>query len=69
MFIVSQRIRELRKSKGLTQKQLAKILGCSPSAVSNWEQGIREPNISCLIDISIYFNCSIDFLLGLSDEF
>lgn len=36
-------LRNLRTKAGLTQAQLAKILGCSPPRVSEWERGVRTP--------------------------
>ena len=48
MIEFSQRLRELRQDKGLSMKQLAKELGTTDAAVSNWENGINEPKISYL---------------------
>lgn len=36
-------LRQLREKAGLTQAQLAKILGCSPPRISEWERGVRTP--------------------------
>lgn len=58
---------ELRKAKGLSQKQLAAILGCSQNMISQWENGTRDPGTETLILISNYFNVSIDYLLGRTD--
>ena len=41
-----------------------KGVGLRQSHISMWERGEREPSISNLIDMSKYFNCSIDFLVG-----
>lgn len=67
MIEFSQRLRELRQDKGLSMKQLAKELGTTDVAVSNWENGINEPKISYLKSIAVYFNVTADYLIGLED--
>ena len=57
------RIAENRKKKGLSQEQLADILGVSSQAVSKWENDISCPDISLLPQIADYFNITIDELL------
>ena len=57
----------LRQEKNLGQIELAKILGVSKGIISLWENGLREPTLSNLIVISIYFKVSIDYLVGLED--
>ena len=54
----------LRKERCLTQKLLAKELNISADSIYNWENGRSEPSIDDLINIAIYFNVSIDFLVG-----
>ena len=56
-------LKKLRKSKGLTQAELGKILGVSPSTIGMYEQGRRTPDKDALIAISNYFNVSTDYLL------
>ena len=58
------RLKELRENKNLSQQDLAKALKVSPSTVSNWEAGKREPDMAMVIAICEYFNVSIDYLLG-----
>lgn len=67
MIEFSQRLRELRQEKGLSMKQLAKELGTTDAAVSNWENGINEPKISYLKSIAVYFDVTADYLIGLED--
>jgi transcriptional regulator with XRE-family HTH domain len=65
----SQRIRELRKEKGLNQDDLAKASGVSLPTISRYEKGNRdEPKLTIIRKISKYFNVSIDYLAGDSDE-
>jgi transcriptional regulator with XRE-family HTH domain len=67
MKVFSQRLRELRKSKGLNQKQLAEILHTTNSSICDWECGRTEPNLEMLVEIAKYFNAPTDYLLGLTD--
>lgn len=60
----NEKIQELRKSKGLTQDELAEALFVSRAAVSKWESGRGYPNIDSLKDISKFFCVSIDDLLS-----
>lgn len=67
MFNMTQigiNISKMRKSKGLTQMELADKLGISFQAVSNWERGISMPDISKLGELSELFEVSIDEILG-----
>lgn len=60
----NEKLQELRKSKGLTQEELAGKLYVSRTAVSKWESGRGYPSIDSLKDISHFFNISIDDLLS-----
>ena len=60
-------LKMLRQEKGIGQVKLAKKLGVSKGIISLWENGLREPNMSSLIQLSKFFNVSIDYLVGLSD--
>ena len=59
-----EKLQELRKSKGLTQEELAEILYVSRTAVSKWESGRGYPNIDSLKEISKFFEVTIDDLLS-----
>ena len=60
-------LKMLRQEKGIGQVELAKKLGVSKGIISLWENGLREPNMSSLIQLSKFFNVRIDYLVGLSD--
>lgn len=62
------RLRELRLSKGLRQIDLCEILNVSKSAVGAYERNEREPVYKQLMNLADYFNVSLDYLLGRSDE-
>ena len=61
------KICELRKEKGLSQRQLAKKLGTSQANLSRWEQGLNEPSIIECWKIADFFDVSIDFVCGRKD--
>lgn len=58
------RLLKLRKSKGLTQEQVAKDLGMPKSTYSNYELDVREPSAMTLLKISAYYGVSLDYLCG-----
>ncbi|MGQ7776802.1 helix-turn-helix domain-containing protein [Bacillus sp. WC2507] len=57
-------IRDLRKQKGITQKELAQSLQLSESTIGMYERNERQPDYNTLIRIADYFKVSTDFLLG-----
>jgi len=58
------RIRELRKKKDMTQKELAKHLQIADSTLSYWEMGRYEPDSEALMKLSRFFQVPIDYILG-----
>lgn len=56
-------LRELRKAKGLSMKELGAIIGVAESTVSQYENGKRQPDFETLLLISEYFDVSVDYLL------
>ena len=60
----NEKLQELRKSRGLTQEELAEALFVSRTAISKWESGRGYPSIDSLKEISRYFSVSIDDLLS-----
>ncbi len=61
---LAEKLRELRRSKNVSQEKLADYLGVSYQAVSKWENGVTSPDITLLGDISRYFGITVDELLG-----
>ena len=64
MVEFGEKLQELRKSRGLTQEELAEALFVSRTAVSKWESCRGYPNIESLKEIAGYFQVSIDDLLS-----
>lgn len=68
MATFGQRVRELRKEKGLTQTQLADDLGVRYATVSGWERGINMPSFERLDDMCSYFDVNLGYLMGSDDK-
>lgn len=68
MKIFELRLKEMRKSKNLSQKELARILNTNNSSICDWECGRTQPDLETLAQLSIVFEVSTDYLLGLEDE-
>ena len=64
---LKDRLKDLRGEKKITATQLAFQLGKSESTVRMWEAGRSNPDADTLICLSRFFNCSTDYLLGLSE--
>lgn len=64
----TDRIKQLRKQKGLTQKEMAEAVGVGVSTIAMWESGKRTPSFKLLNDLSDLFDKSIDYILGTSDD-
>ncbi len=62
------RLKEIRKSKGISQLKLTMDLNTNQNTISRYETGEREPGINELIKIADYFNISIDYLLERTDN-
>lgn len=62
-----RRIRDLREDNDLSQKQLAQILGMSQTGYSKYETGENDIPTQILIKLALYYNTSVDYLLGLTD--
>lgn len=63
-----KRLRELREENKLLQKNLAEYLHCSQVAYSRYELGTRDIPTEVLIKLAGFYNISVDYLLGLSDN-
>ena len=64
----AKRLRIIRKKKGLTQKQLAVEVGVSERGIQSYEIGERNPAFDQLITLADYFDVSIDYLVGRTDN-
>ena len=62
------RIRDLREDKDLNQTQVAKMLGMSQTGYSKYETGENDIPTEILIRLALFYNTSIDYLLGETDS-
>ena len=62
------RLKQLRKSKGISQLKLAMDLNMNQNSISRYENGIREADYATLIKFADYFKVSIDYLLERTDN-
>ena len=63
-----RRLRELRDEKDLTQTEIAKMLGMSQTGYSKYETGENDIPTDVLIKLAKFYNTSIDYLLGQTDN-
>ena len=68
VFDFGIRLRELRRRKKLTQAQVAKRLNLSKTAVSGYENNTKTPSVDVLIQLSILYGVTTDYLLGLDNR-
>lgn len=66
--MIGERLRKLRKEKRISQEELADIIGVQKSTVSLYEIGKNDPSDKVKIEIAKYFNISLDYLIGVTDE-
>ena len=65
--VFCERLKELRQDKKMGQVELADSIGVSKGVISFWENGLREPTMSSLISLALFFEVSIDYLVGIKD--
>ena len=63
----SERLKEIREDNDYSRKDLAAAINVSTAAISNYENGNREPDLITLMQISEYLNVSVDYLIGQTD--
>ncbi|MDQ0272708.1 helix-turn-helix domain-containing protein [Cytobacillus purgationiresistens] len=65
--MISQRLKEIRKQRGLTQDALAQKVNTKKTTISNYETGYSTPSNEMLVDLAKVLNTSVDYLLGISN--
>ena len=68
MNIVGTRLKELRKSVGLSQTQIGDKFGATQSAIDRYEKGGAEPKFQTLLAYADYFDVSLDYIFGRTDK-
>lgn len=67
MATISERLKQERITKGLTQTQVAQALGVTYNAICQYESGAREPSIDNLKKLCDFFDVTADYLIGRTD--
>ena len=65
--VMNMRLRDLREDRDLTQQEIASHLNIRQNTYSQYENGVRQIPIDCLIKIALYFDTSVDYVIGLTD--
>lgn len=68
MSRLPENLRFSRKNKKASQKELANLLGVTERTLRRYESGGCEPNVDGLIALADFFDVSIDYLVGRSDD-
>ena len=63
-MIISERLTQLRKQRGLIQKDVAEAMGLDRTTYTKYERGDIKPSYETILKLADYFNVSIDYLLG-----
>lgn len=64
----NEKLKSIRKERGMTQKNVYELLQISPNGYASWEQGRTEPDIKSIRNLCKILRVSADYLLGLEDE-
>lgn len=62
------RLRDLREDREVSQQELAELLNIRQSTYSHYETGIRQPSIETLIKLAYFYDTSLDYLVGITDD-
>ena len=63
-----ERVKALRKERKMTQSELAQVAGVTKGTVALWEQGQRNPSLPVVKKLSAFFDKSVDYILGNTDD-
>lgn len=67
MKLFAERLRELRKEKGLSMRKMANRYGLTDSAYCRYEKGTAQPRLEVIVDLAKFYNVSVGYLLGTED--
>lgn len=67
-LIMQNRIRELRKSRNMTMKQLGEVVGVAESTISQYETGKRQPDNETVLKLGEFFDVTVGYILGAEKE-
>ena len=67
MKIIAVKLKKIRTEMNIKQSEVAKAVGITANAYSNYEQGIREPSLDMIRKLCKFFNITSDYLLDLEE--
>lgn len=67
MRTFAERLKLARTERDMSQRELARRVGCHSEQISQYEQGVKEPRLNSLVALAQELDCSLDFLCGLED--
>ena len=62
------RLRDVREDRDINQKTIAEYLGCCQQTYSRYENEKAQPSLETLVKLALYFDTSVDYLLGITDD-
>ena len=65
---IGDTLANLRREKGIGQKEMASLLNLSVGTISNYENGVHSPDLNTLCRLADFFDVTADYLLGRTDE-
>ncbi len=68
MIDISKKIKDLRLEKNLTQKDVAKVLNIATNTLSQFENNKGRPSLEVLTAMALFFEVSLDYLVGIEDD-
>ena len=68
-FTSYKRLREVREALNLSQNEIAALLKTTRQQIGKWENGVQKMGIDKYIILARYYNVSLDYLAGLTDEY
>ena len=66
--MIGEKLVRLRRQRGMTQLELARLCHTSCKSIKNWESDISDPNLENFVKLCAVFNVTADSLLGISDD-
>ena len=66
-LMIGEKLKKLRRSRDLTQEEVATHIGISYQSISKWERGDGYPDITMLPTLANYFGVSVDELIGMDE--
>lgn len=62
------RLKELREKRGLSQVEVARRIHIDKNTISRYERNIRNPQFDILVKLAVFYNASLDYILGIADR-